>query len=269
MPSSSVRRRTNSLNSEQLKSEIGIRIALQVAARPGCLLSRLVLIVIVSEGANSRLPAARDRPRERETTNMATHYPLEGTSPRPRTVAADGPVIRHIGFSDLLDALRLGWEDFKAVPSHAIVLCVIYPVIGILLWRMVLGYSVLPMLFPLAAGFALIGPFAALGLYELSYRRELGHGGVRLARVPRAAGTVVRIDAWTGRAAACHFRRLGGNGARDLRVHLRQRPGIGNSRFPHAGFHHVRGLAPDHDRLSASDSCSQPSPCASALCRSR
>jgi uncharacterized membrane protein len=83
-------------------------------------------------------------------------------------------VIRHIGFSDLLDALRLGWEDFKAVPSHAIVLCVIYPIIGILLWRMVLGYSVLPMLVPIAAGFALIGPFAALGLYELSYRRELG-----------------------------------------------------------------------------------------------
>ena len=106
---------------------------------------------------------------------MATYYPLKGTSPPPsETVSVDGPVIRHIGFSDLLDALRLGWEDFKAVPSHAIVLCVIYPIIGILLWRMVLGYSVLPMLVPIAAGFALIGPFAALGLYELSYRRELG-----------------------------------------------------------------------------------------------
>jgi uncharacterized membrane protein len=83
-------------------------------------------------------------------------------------------VVRRIGFSDLLDALRLGWEDFKAVPSHAIVLCVIYPMLGILLARTVLGYSVLPLLFPIAAGFALIGPFAALGLYELSYRRELG-----------------------------------------------------------------------------------------------
>src|SRR6195952_5386711 len=88
--------------------------------------------------------------------------------------AAAAPVIRTIGFSDLHRALRLGWEDFKAVPSHAIILCIIYPVLGLVLARTVLGYSVLPLLFPLAAGFALLGPFAALGLYELSRRREIG-----------------------------------------------------------------------------------------------
>ncbi len=75
--------------------------------------------------------------------------------------------IRRIELSDLGEALRLGWEDFKAMPSHAVVVCVIYPVLGIALFRMVLGYSVLPLLFPLAAGFALLGPFAAIGLYEL------------------------------------------------------------------------------------------------------
>src|SRR6185312_16853470 len=69
-------------------------------------------------------------------------------------------------------ALKLGWEDFKAIPSHAIILCVIYPVLGLLLARAVLGYAVIPLLFPLAGGFALLGPFAALGLYELSRRRE-------------------------------------------------------------------------------------------------
>ena len=83
-------------------------------------------------------------------------------------------VVRKIGLSDLRDALRLGWGDFNAIPTHAVVLCVIYPVLGLVLFRMVLGYSVLPLLFPLAAGFTLIGPFAALGLYELSRRRQRG-----------------------------------------------------------------------------------------------
>ncbi|MFB9262743.1 DUF2189 domain-containing protein [Bradyrhizobium erythrophlei] len=88
--------------------------------------------------------------------------------------AASAPEIRTIGLSDLHQALRLGWEDFKAVPTHAIILCLIYPVLGLVLARTVHGYSVLPLLFPLAAGFALLGPFAAIGLYEMSRRREDG-----------------------------------------------------------------------------------------------
>ena len=106
---------------------------------------------------------------------MATQYSDNIAKPEPQVSGTATPfVIRKIGLSDLSDALRLGWEDFKAVPSHAIILCVIYPVLGLVLFRMVLGYSVLPLLFPLAAGFTLIGPFAALGLYELSRRRERG-----------------------------------------------------------------------------------------------
>ncbi|MGM4920294.1 DUF2189 domain-containing protein [Tardiphaga sp. 813_E8_N1_3] len=106
---------------------------------------------------------------------MATPYSdkISQTAPGASDSVAV-PVIRKIGLSDLHEALQLGWEDFKAVPSHAIILCVIYPVLGLVLARMTLGYSVLPLLFPLAAGFALIGPFAALGLYELSRRRERG-----------------------------------------------------------------------------------------------
>src|SRR5215475_7499456 len=84
------------------------------------------------------------------------------------------PVIRKIGFSDLTDALAKGWDDFSAMPSHAIFLCLIYPLVGIFLIGLAFGYSVLPLLFPLAAGFALIGPIAAIGLYELSRRREAG-----------------------------------------------------------------------------------------------
>src|ERR1700731_1332948 len=106
---------------------------------------------------------------------MATPYPGNATPlAQPAQDTAAGPVIRKISLSDLHDALRLGWEDFKAVPSHAVILCVIYPVLGLALARTVLGYSVLPLLFPLAAGFALLGPFAAICLYELSLLRESG-----------------------------------------------------------------------------------------------
>ena len=125
-------------------------------------------------------------------------------------------MIRTIGFSDLHRALQLGWEDFKAVPSHAIILCVIYPVLGLVLARTVLGYSVLPLLFPLAAGFALLGPFAALGLYELSRRRESGEATDRVGCARRAALAVVRRDARTRRAAAGAVRDLGGDRAGDL-----------------------------------------------------
>jgi uncharacterized membrane protein len=105
---------------------------------------------------------------------MTTSYSGNVTKLAPHTGDIATPVIRSIHLSDLRDALALGWDDFKAVPSHAIILCVIYPVLGLVMARKVLGYSVLPLLFPLAAGFALIGPFAALGLYELSRRRERG-----------------------------------------------------------------------------------------------
>jgi uncharacterized membrane protein len=82
--------------------------------------------------------------------------------------------IRHITPADLVAALREGVDDFVAMPSHAIFLCVVYPLIGIVLIGMMLGSSTLPLAFPIAAGFALIGPLAAIGLYELSRRREAG-----------------------------------------------------------------------------------------------
>jgi uncharacterized membrane protein len=105
---------------------------------------------------------------------MATSYQGNVTSLTQSRRHAAAPVIRNIGLAELGRALRRGWEDFKAVPTHAVILCVIYPVLGLVLARAVLGYSVIPLLFPLAAGFALIGPFAALGLYEMSRRRERG-----------------------------------------------------------------------------------------------
>jgi uncharacterized membrane protein len=111
-------------------------------------------------------------------------------------------VVRKIGLSDLGDALRLGWEDFNAIPTHAVVLCVIYPIIGLVLFRLVLGHSLLPLLFPLAAGFTLIGPFAALGLYELSRRRERGEEAAAWHAMH------VLLPSGTGSNACASYRRV-------------------------------------------------------------
>jgi uncharacterized membrane protein len=86
----------------------------------------------------------------------------------------DLPVVRSIGLRDLGDALAKGLEDFRAMPTHVIFLSLIYPVIGLALGRATFGYDIVPLLYPLASGFALIGPIAAIGLYELSRRREQG-----------------------------------------------------------------------------------------------
>jgi uncharacterized membrane protein len=84
------------------------------------------------------------------------------------------PTIQHIEPTELIEVLRRGLDDFLYKPSHVVFIAVIYPLIGLVLGRLTFGYDILPLLFPLAAGFALVGPFAAIGLYELSRRRELG-----------------------------------------------------------------------------------------------
>lgn len=84
------------------------------------------------------------------------------------------PIVRKIDFADLKDAITKGLEDFKAIPSHALFIGILYPLLGLVLCRVLFGYDILPLVFPLIAGFALIGPLAAIGLYELSRRRELG-----------------------------------------------------------------------------------------------
>lgn len=93
---------------------------------------------------------------------------------RPAVVSTEPLEIRHIGRADLVDALRQGLADFNASPTHAIFLCLIYPVVGLLLARATFSYGLVPLLFPAIAGFALLGPFAAIGLYEISRLRELG-----------------------------------------------------------------------------------------------
>jgi len=84
------------------------------------------------------------------------------------------PAIRRINYSDVWQSLRSGFSDFEAYRSDVILLSVVYAVVGLLLARMSFGSELLPLLFPLASGFAIIGPLAAVGLYEMSRRREQG-----------------------------------------------------------------------------------------------
>jgi uncharacterized membrane protein len=86
---------------------------------------------------------------------------------------ASPPEVRKIGIGDLGDALAKGLDDFAAYRTDVIFLCLVYPVIGLVLARLAFG-GMLPLLFPLASGFALVGPFAAVGVYEMSRRREQG-----------------------------------------------------------------------------------------------
>jgi len=92
----------------------------------------------------------------------------------PIESAHELPVVRTIGPADLRDALAKGLEDFSAMPTHVVLLSLIYPVVGMALGRAMFGYDLIPLLYPLVAGFPLVGPFAAISLYELSRRRELG-----------------------------------------------------------------------------------------------
>lgn len=90
------------------------------------------------------------------------------------TLHSPPPAVRRIRVTDLGPILARGFDDFMASRTDVIFVCVIYPLVGLLLARLAFGYDMLPLIFPLASGFALLGPFAAVGLYEMSRRREAG-----------------------------------------------------------------------------------------------
>jgi uncharacterized membrane protein len=94
---------------------------------------------------------------------------------KPRLHLAEAPpTVRRIAPRDLWTALRAGVADLGAVRDDVVFIVVFYPLAGLLLAALAFNYDLLPMVFPLASGFALLGPVAAVGLYEISRRRERG-----------------------------------------------------------------------------------------------
>ena len=94
------------------------------------------------------------------------------------STGADAPTaslkFRKIEPRDCFAALAEGFDDFVAMPTYPAFVGLFYAVAGITLVSLSSFEKALHLAFPLAAGFALIGPFVAIGLYEMSRRRELG-----------------------------------------------------------------------------------------------
>jgi len=89
------------------------------------------------------------------------------------THQAGAPEVNKITIGDLREAVRRGLHDFAAARTDVVFMCLIYPVFGIFIAVVDARGGLLPLLFPTASGFALVGPLFATGLYEMSRQREL------------------------------------------------------------------------------------------------
>lgn len=96
--------------------------------------------------------------------DASAHLGSEGTREMPQ--------VRQLTTADLRTALRKGVQDFGAMRSDVIFIALIYPIIGLLLAWLAFHRDLVHLVFPVLSGFALVGPFAAIGLYEMSRQRE-------------------------------------------------------------------------------------------------
>src|SRR4051794_27570778 len=96
-----------------------------------------------------------------------------GTAPMSISGKTD-PVVRRISAADIAEALGQGLRDFQAMPLYGLAFGALYAAGGIAIVLCLTAFGMIYLAYPLAAGFALIGPFIAIGLYEMSRRREAG-----------------------------------------------------------------------------------------------
>ncbi|NSY38932.1 DUF2189 domain-containing protein [Leisingera sp. ANG59] len=106
-----------------------------------------------------------------ETTG---HHISETVSEMGSDGVKELPKARKLNMDDIIHSLAAGLEDFAACRSDAMFLVLFYPIIGIALVVMSLSMNLLPLIVPMIMGFAILGPVAAVGLYEMSKRREAG-----------------------------------------------------------------------------------------------
>lgn len=129
--------------------------------------------------------------------NLTGAFERHSRDPAERARARIQPRVRKLTTADLRAALKEGAGDFAAARDDVVFIVLFYPVAGLLLAAAAARYDFLPMIFPLASGFAILGPLAAVGLYEISRRREAGEpaGWMDAAGVLRspALGSIVEL----------------------------------------------------------------------------
>jgi uncharacterized membrane protein len=119
----------------------------------------------------------------------ALHHAVE-------TMHAPVPAVQQIGTAELREALAKGWDDLGAYRSDVFFIAIICPLLALVVGRVAFYMNLLPLLFPMASGFALIGPLAAVGLYEMSRQREEGleinwRNGIDVIRRPAIGGIAI------------------------------------------------------------------------------
>jgi uncharacterized membrane protein len=82
--------------------------------------------------------------------------------------------IRPMSLNDIWEVLKLGFEDLRASRTDALTIAIIYPISGIFLASVIVVRAFLPFVFPICAGFALLGPMATLWFAAVSRQRERG-----------------------------------------------------------------------------------------------
>jgi uncharacterized membrane protein len=92
----------------------------------------------------------------------------------PAAAARPAPRVRRIFARDVGAALAAGWRDFLRAPTQLVFLVLLYPLVGLFAAWAAAERDLTPLVWPLVAGFALVGPVAALGIYEISRRIEQG-----------------------------------------------------------------------------------------------
>ncbi|MBL4629592.1 MAG: DUF2189 domain-containing protein [Roseicyclus sp.] len=95
----------------------------------------------------------------------------------PHSVADGAPDIRTLGLDDLAQALRLGLRDFRRKPMMGLFFATVYVIGGWLLYLFLAVTDQIWWAIPITVGFPLLGPFLAVGLYEVSRRLEAGQTG--------------------------------------------------------------------------------------------